>query len=607
MATTEEIRADLAEIVNEVAGVPADDVQLDKSFTDDLDVDSLSMVEVVVAAEEKFGVKHPRRRGQEPQDRRRRRRLHRARPGLIAADTSAAIGPALTSQHSTRMQDPRCHAPRRRHRPRRHHPARRRRRQHLGRPARRHVRRHATSTDDWAEQLPVQIAGRVAVEPTEVLERVKARRLDRSAQFALVAALEAWADAGLGPRTTTVDRERLGVAIASGIGGVHDAARQLRRAEGEGPAPGLAARRPDADAQRARPPTSACVGARAGVHTPVSACASGNEAIALGLDMIRLGRADVVVAGGTEAAIHPLPMAGVRQDAGAVASATTSPSAASRPWDIGRDGFVLGEGAGVLVLESRGARRRPAAPGSTPSSPAPASPPTRTTSPSPTRAARRQRRAMPARARASPTSRPATSCTSTRTPPRPRRATSPRPDAIRASLGEHATDVVVTGTKSMTGHLLGGAGALESIATVLALHHRMVPPTINLDNPDPSVELDIATKARDLPSGDLAALNNSFGFGGHNVAVAFTSAYATGADMTTTADAPDRSRATRRRPSRSSSPASRTRATRTTGCRRCSTTGTLELITPGRRLRHAGRGRHGRRLPRSSRSAPTPP
>ena len=211
MATTEEIRADLAEIVNEVAGIDADDVQLDKSFVDDLDVDSLSMVEVVVAAEEKFGVIHPRRRGQEPQDRRRRRRVHRARPGLTPGATTPTVV-ALEGSRSAHESHPS-----RGHRMGTTSP--------LGgdvastwdgmlRPLRR-PRPHR----EWAEEMPVKIAGRVAVEPTEVLERVKARRLDRSSQFAMVAAMEAWRDAGL--EDAEVDRERLGVAMASGIGGVN--------------------------------------------------------------------------------------------------------------------------------------------------------------------------------------------------------------------------------------------------------------------------------------------------------------------------------------------------------------------------------------------------
>src|SRR3954471_12137509 len=218
-------------------------------------------------------------------------------------------------------------------------------------------------TDDWAEEMPVRIAGRIAVEPTEVLERVKARRLDRSAQFAMVAAIEAWADSGLDAAQASgeLDGERVGVAMASGIGGVTTLLDNYDALKEKGPrrvsplaVPMLMPNAPAAN-------ISLYVGARAAVNTPVSACASGNEAIALGLDQIRLGRADVVVAGGTEAAIHPLPMAAFANMM-ALSKNAGDPTTVSRPWDTARDGFVLGEGSGVVVLESeehalaRGAR-----------------------------------------------------------------------------------------------------------------------------------------------------------------------------------------------------------------------------------------------------------
>src|ERR687890_1371253 len=213
---------------------------------------------------------------------------------------------------------------------------------------------------DWAAQLATQIAAEVAVEPTDVLDRVKARRLDRSGQLALVAALEAWADAGLDTPEAT-DPERVAVALASGIGGIQTLLSNYDALLAKGPrrvsplsVPMLMANAPAAT-------ISLEIGARAGVNTPVSACASGNEAIALAVDQIRLGRADVVLAGGTEAAIHPLPMAAFANMM-ALSKNPADPTTVSRPWDVARDGFVLGEGAGVLVLESeeharaRGAR-----------------------------------------------------------------------------------------------------------------------------------------------------------------------------------------------------------------------------------------------------------
>jgi 3-oxoacyl-[acyl-carrier-protein] synthase II len=370
--------------------------------------------------------------------------------------------------------------------------------------------------DAWAEELPVKIAGRAAVEPTEVLERVKARRLDRSSQFAMVAAMEAWADSGLAD--AEVDGDRLGVALASGIGGVTTLLANYDVLLEKGPrrvsplaVPMLMPNAPAAN-------ISLLIGARAAVNTPVSACASGNEGIALAVDQIRLGRSDVVVAGGTEAAIHPLPMAAFANMM-ALSKNTGDPTTVSRPWDTARDGFVLGEGAGVLVLESeeharaRGARiyAEVLGAGITADSHDIAQP-----DPAGRGGARAIVRALEeSEISASDIAHINAHATST-----------PLGDIaeglmIHATLGAQADRVVVTSTKSMTGHLLGGAGALESIATILALHHRVAPPTINLDNQDPEVELDIATKPRDLPEGHIAALNNSFGFGGANVAVAF--------------------------------------------------------------------------------------
>jgi 3-oxoacyl-[acyl-carrier-protein] synthase II len=380
-----------------------------------------------------------------------------------------------------------------------------------------------TLTYDWAEELPVKIAGTIAVEPTEVLERVKARRLDRSAQFAMVAAMEAWRDAGLEAAQTSgeLDGDRLGVAMASGIGGVTTLLANYDALKEKGPrrvsplaVPMLMPNAPAAN-------ISLYVGARAAVNTPVSACASGNEAIALAVDQIRLGRADVVLAGGTEAAVHALPMAAFANMM-ALSKNPGDPTTVSRPWDTARDGFVLGEGAGVLVLESeeharaRGARiyAEVLGAGITADSHDIAQP-----DPAGRGGSRAILRALE-ESEIGPGDIAHVNAHATSTP----LGDIAEGLMLHATLGAHVSDVVVTSTKSMTGHLLGAAGAIESIATVLALHHRVAPPTINLDDQDPQVELDIATKPRDLPLGDIAALNNSFGFGGANVAVAFGSA-----------------------------------------------------------------------------------
>ncbi len=374
-------------------------------------------------------------------------------------------------------------------------------------------------TEDWAAELPVRIAARVAVEPDEMLPRVQARRLDRSGQFAVIAGKEAWSDAGLDREE--VDGDRLGVVCASGIGGLTTLLSNYDVLLDSGP------RRVSPLAIPMLMPNSPAAyvglefGARAGVHTPVSACASGAEALSYGLDMIRHGRADIVVAGGTEAVIHPLPLAAFANMM-ALSKRNDEPERASRPYDKGRDGFVLGEGAGMIVLESaehaeaRGARiyAELAGAGISADSHHIAQP-----DPSGAGAIKAMRNALddgdlePADIRhlnAHATSTPVGDIAEAL--------------AIRIALGDAAGNVAVTSTKSMTGHLLGGAGAVESIAVVLALYHRTAPPTINVDDLDDEIGLDIVCgESRPLGDGTLAALNNSFGFGGHNVALAFRS------------------------------------------------------------------------------------
>jgi len=257
------------------------------------------------------------------------------------------------------------------------------------------------------------------------------------------------------------------------------------------------------------------LGAKAGVHTPVSACASGAEAIGYAMEMIRTGRADVVVAGGVEAAIHALPVAGFASMK-ALSTRNDAPTQASRPYDVDRDGFVLGEGGGVIVLESlehaqkRGAKIYAELCGQGLSSDG-----YHIAAPDPsgsgvTRAVKFALEdsgvnlAEVVHLNAHATSTPAGDIAEA--------------NALAAALGDHINHVAVSATKSMTGHLLGGAGAIETIFCVLALHERMAPPTINIENLDPAVVIDVVRdKARALPDGPIAAINDSFGFGGHNV------------------------------------------------------------------------------------------
>jgi len=374
-------------------------------------------------------------------------------------------------------------------------------------------------TEDWAEALPVRFAARVAVEPSAHLKPVEMRRLDRSAQFALIAAREAWKDAGFEGKFA--EPNRLGVMVGSGIGGVttllnayDDLIHKGPRAVGPRTVPMLMPNSP-----------AAYVGlefdARAGVHAPVSACATGAEAVGHAIEMIRSGRADVVLAGGTEAAIHPLPIAAFANMM-AMSKRNDDPQHASRPFDVGRDGFVLGEGCGILVLESaehaaaRGARvyAEAAGVGFSADSHDIAQP-----EPDGRGVAEALAYAL-ADADLSPADVRHLNAHATSTP----RGDLAEVMAFRKILGSAAEDVAISATKSMHGHLLGGTGAIESVATVLALHHRQAPPTINIETLDPEVTLDIVRdKPRALPEGQIAALNDSFGFGGHNVVVAFRS------------------------------------------------------------------------------------
>lgn len=380
-------------------------------------------------------------------------------------------------------------------------------------------------TEEWAAELPARIAAYVAVDPSEIIDRVKARRLDRSTQLALIAAQEAWTDAGFdweAEEGSQVDPQRLSVSVASGIGGLHSLLNNWDAQRDKGyrrvspfTIPMLMANAPAANVGLA-------VHAKAGVHAPVSACASSNEAIALAVDQLRLGRADVAVVGGTEATIHPLPLAAFGQMQ-ALSRRNDDPQGASRPWDRGRDGFVMGEGSAVMVIETlehalaRGAKIYGTIAGSGITADS-----HDIVQPDPT--GEGQSGAMIkaiADAKLRPSDIKHVNAHGTSTP----QGDTTEAGSIRTGLGDATDGCVVTSTKSMTGHLLGGAGALETIATVLALRDRMVPPTINLDDPEPDLGIDIAANvARPLPAGDLAGINNSFGFGGHNVAIAVTNA-----------------------------------------------------------------------------------
>ena len=371
---------------------------------------------------------------------------------------------------------------------------------------------------EWIAEQPSRIAGQLAVEPSEVLTKVETRRLDRSQQAAVIAAREAWQDAG----APAVEPERLGTVIGTGIGGVTsllEAYDTLNERGWSRVSPHMVTMiMPNGPAAV----VGLEIGARAGVHSPVSACASGAEAIANAARMIRDGRADVVLTGGTEAVICGITMAGFSAMR-ALSTRNDDPTAASRPYDTDRDGFVMGEGAGIVVLESRDhAKARGASiygvyggAGMTSDGHHIAQP-----DPEGGGAARAMTAAL-ADAGVSAADVYHVNAHATSTP----QGDIAEAVAIRRALGSDADQALVTGTKSMTGHLLGGAGAIESIFTILALRDRTAPPTINLENMDPEIHIPVAANSpHELPSGDIAALNNSFGFGGHDVALVFRSA-----------------------------------------------------------------------------------
>ncbi|TDC83453.1 beta-ketoacyl-[acyl-carrier-protein] synthase family protein [Actinomadura sp. 7K507] len=391
---------------------------------------------------------------------------------------------------------------------------------------------------DWegVEDLPVRFAATLKVDPSEVMPKQTLRRLDRNQSIALIAAREAWTDAGFAPAASrkskkpeehsgveggfAVDGERLGVVFSSGIGGLHTALNSYDVFREKGWSRVSPFTVPMLMPNGASGHVGIEFGAMAGSHALVSACASSGEAVGYAIDMIRAGRADVVICGGTESCIHPLQMASF----GAMRAMSTrneEPERASRPYDKNRDGFVLGEGAAVMILESeeharaRGAQINGIASGCGYSGDAydivlP--------DPSGSGQAKAMQRALkdaglePAdivHINAHATSTPAGDVAELA--------------SIKAGLGEEAAaQVAVTATKSMTGHLLGGAGALESVFTVLALKEGLIPFVANLDDLDDDADLDIVRdEPRKIPDGPAAALNNSFGFGGHNVSVAF--------------------------------------------------------------------------------------
>ena len=374
--------------------------------------------------------------------------------------------------------------------------------------------------DDY--ELPVRIGAPLAIDPAEMLSPRQMRRLDRASQCALLAARQAWEQAG----PPQVAPQRLAVSVSPGMGPVLSVMEAWDALRVKGP------RRVLPTAVPALMPNApaAAVGielrARAGIHAPVSACASGAEAIAYGADLIALGRADVVVAGGTDAALHPMTVAAF----GAMRALSTrndDPATASRPFAPDRDGFVLGEGAGILVLEraehamARRARVLAVLAGSGITADA-----HDVARPEPS-GAEQERALLLALERAGLDAGAIGHVNAHAT-------STPAGDVVEAGvLARTVPEASVSATKSSTGHLLGGAGGLEAVLTVMALRERWAPPTLLPAGVDPELAglgLDIVgPQGRDLPELEAAA-STSFGFGGHNVALVFTRDRATTAE-----------------------------------------------------------------------------
>lgn len=352
-------------------------------------------------------------------------------------------------------------------------------------------------------------------DPLQYLDRKEAKRMDRFSQFAVCASQQALADAKL--IINDLNADEIGVLIGTGIGGLKVLEDQQTIFLDKGPSRCSPFMIPMMIANMASGLTAINLGAKGPNNCTVTACAAGSNAIGDAFRLIQDGYAKAMICGGTEAAITPLGFAGFAS-AKALSFRNNDPTHASRPFDKDRDGFVMGEGSGILLLEeldsalARGARIYAEIVGYAMTCDA-----YHITAPVPDgRGATRAIALALKDAGLSPeavsyinahgTSTPANDVTETR--------------AIKKALGSHAYDLVVSSTKSMTGHLLGGSGGIEAVATVMAIANDQVPPTINLENPDPECDLDyVPHQSRALTVN--VALSNSFGFGGHNVTLAF--------------------------------------------------------------------------------------
>ncbi|MDJ0717132.1 MAG: beta-ketoacyl-ACP synthase II [Prochloraceae cyanobacterium] len=367
-----------------------------------------------------------------------------------------------------------------------------------------------------ASRHACRIAGEVkGFDPHDYMERKEAKRMDRFAQFAVSASKQALADAEL--EINELNADQIGVLIGTGVGGIKIIENQQEVYLTKGPSRCSPFLVPMMIANMAAGLTAIHTGAKGPNSCTVTACAAGSNAVGDAFRLIQRGYAKAMICGGTEAAITPLSVAGFAS-AKALSTRNEDPASASRPFDRDRDGFVMGEGSGILILEelqqalARGAKIYGEIVGYGMTCDA-----YHMTSPVPD--GRGATRAMELALKdggltpdlvsyinAHGTSTSANDSTETK--------------AIKKALGERAYQIPISSTKSMTGHLLGGSGGIEAVATIMAIANDKIPPTINLHNPDPECDLDyVANASRD---GVVeVALSNSFGFGGHNVTLAF--------------------------------------------------------------------------------------
>ncbi|MGI0487549.1 beta-ketoacyl-ACP synthase II [Pantanalinema rosaneae CENA516] len=367
-----------------------------------------------------------------------------------------------------------------------------------------------------ASRHDCRIAGEVkGFDPLKYLDRKEAKRMDRFAQFAVAASKQALADAQL--VINDLNAEQVGVLIGTGIGGLKVLEDQQEIYLTKGPDRCSPFMIPMMIANMAAGLTAIHTGAKGPNSCSVTACAAGSNAIGDAFRFVQRGYAQAMICGGTEAAVTPLSVAGFAA-ARALSTRNDDPATACRPFDQGRDGFVMGEGVGILILEelehalSRGARIYGEIVGYGMTCDA-----YHMTSPVPggEGAARAISLALKD-ANLTPDQVSYINAHGTSTPANDSNETA----AIKTALGEHAYKIAISSTKSMTGHLLGGSGGIEAVATVMAIANDRVPPTINLHNPDPACDLDYVPHQSREQTVDVA-LSNSFGFGGHNVTLAF--------------------------------------------------------------------------------------